>query len=344
MFRWRALGPTGPLPLAASLVCTSIRLESIHRPCVQARPPRSSPAVCATRSTHADHLDPLPNGSGHAGSRRARGVNQDKARDGSLTSAAAYFASIAEQLHSEPSEEVTLERICAQTLDVIPNASHCGITLRRRRGRLETVVASDPIVAQCDALQYELGEGPCLDAATDQAAFVVRDIASDSRWPLWGPKAAALGMHSMLAVHLTAPQSDDEDAPLGAINIYDGRIGTFNRDDLDRALIYATHAASALAAAQAISGLETAVHSRHLIGVAQGILMQRYGMSLDRSFEALRRYSSESNIKLRLIAEMVVQNRGLPTGPPPSSQPILQEAPETTHPPLRVHQDRVGTE
>src|SRR4051794_16124645 len=98
-----------------------------------------------------------------------------------LIRAASYFAALAEQLHSEPVETVTLERICMQALEVVPAAEYCGITLRRRRGRLETVVATDPLVSRCDALQYELNEGPCLEAATDHGVFLVGDTMSDVR-------------------------------------------------------------------------------------------------------------------------------------------------------------------
>jgi AmiR/NasT family two-component response regulator len=49
-----------------------------------------------------------------------------------------------------------------------------------------------------------------------------------------------------------------------------------------------------------------------MIGVAQGILMQNYGISMEQSFELLRRYSSYKNIKLREVAEHVVQAGDLP--------------------------------
>ena len=60
------------------------------------------------------------------------------------------------------------------------------------------------------------------------------------------------------------------------------------------------------------SGLRTALHSRHMIGVAQGILMQLYELNMDQSFELLRRYSSHTNTKLGEVAEYVVANRALP--------------------------------
>ena len=66
---------------------------------------------------------------------------------------------------------------------------------------------------------------------------------------------------------------------LGALNLYAGTPDAFIRDDVDVAEIYATHATNALTAARLSSGLRTALHSRHMIGVAQGILMQLYELS-----------------------------------------------------------------
>jgi AmiR/NasT family two-component response regulator len=67
-----------------------------------------------------------------------------------------------------------------------------------------------------------------------------------------------------------------------------------------------------MSAARLVSGLQTAVQSRHLIGVAQGILMNRYELTLEQSFEVLRRFSSQANIKLRDLATTVIEHRRLP--------------------------------
>jgi AmiR/NasT family two-component response regulator len=58
-----------------------------------------------------------------------------------------------------------------------------------------------------------------------------------------------------------------------------------------------------------------AVDSRKLIGQAQGILMERYDLDQDRAFEVLRRYSRDSNVKLREVAQLVVDTRQLPDTP-----------------------------
>lgn len=68
----------------------------------------------------------------------------------------------------------------------------------------------------------------------------------------------------------------------------------------------------ALAAAQTESGLREAMESRHLIGLAQGILMERFDLDQEQAFAVLRRYSQDRNIKLRSVAQHVVQERALP--------------------------------
>jgi AmiR/NasT family two-component response regulator len=55
-----------------------------------------------------------------------------------------------------------------------------------------------------------------------------------------------------------------------------------------------------------------ALDSRKLIGQAQGILMERFDLDDTHAFEVLRRYSQDSNIKLRDVAQIVVETRRLP--------------------------------
>jgi AmiR/NasT family two-component response regulator len=58
--------------------------------------------------------------------------------------------------------------------------------------------------------------------------------------------------------------------------------------------------------------LLTALDARTLIGQAQGILMERFGIDADRAFGVLRRYSQARNVKLRVVAEELVSQRSLP--------------------------------
>lgn len=218
------------------------------------------------------------------------------------------FARVSADLLAEPQEPATLKSIVDGAVDVIPACDFASISLRMKGGSVETPVSTSPIVDACDELQYSLREGPCLGAIWTGDIFVVEDIARDPRWPKWGPAAAAQGAGSIVSLRLfTSSQI------LGALNIYAGKPFAFQQEDVDVAVIFATHAATALAAAKLVTGLEVAVLTRHTIGIAQGILMSRYGITADRAFDVLRRYSSHTHTKLRDIASFVVESGHLPS-------------------------------
>jgi len=222
-------------------------------------------------------------------------------------SAAAFFARVSQDLMREQEEAPTLQRVAERAVEIVGPVDHCGISLRRRRRRVETVASTSDLARQCDLLQYELGEGPCLEAVWDESSYLCPDTRTDRRWPRWGPRVAEAGIGSVLAIRL----STDKES-LGALNLYAVEAGAFTQDDVDLALIYAAHATNAMSTARLVTGLTTAVQSRHLIGVAQGILMNHYGLGMQDAFEVLRRYSSQANVKLRDIAQVVVDAGGLP--------------------------------
>ncbi|CAA9423524.1 MAG: hypothetical protein AVDCRST_MAG35-2142, partial [uncultured Quadrisphaera sp.] len=85
-------------------------------------------------------------------------------------------------------------------------------------------------------------------------------------------------------------------------------------DDVDEqaepiADLFAAHAAIALGNARERATLNEALQSRKVIGEAIGILMERYDMNEDRAFAFLVRASSHGNVKLRDIAQELVDQR-----------------------------------
>jgi len=158
------------------------------------------------------------------------------------------------------------------------------------------------MVQKADALQYEYGEGPCLDAIWNLDTYLINDLSTESRWPRWTPAAAALGVGSVLSLKL-----DTDGGVEGGLNLYSYKPRVFGLDDVAAASIFARHASVALEDVHRVEGLRTALRSRQTIGVAQGMLMQRYKLTLDQSFEVLRRFSQNRNIKLRVLAEHLVR-------------------------------------
>ena len=219
---------------------------------------------------------------------------------------ATLFAELSEDLSSTPDGPLTFQRVVDRALEVVPGCDHCGLHLRKRRGRAESASATDEIAAEADRLQDELQDGPCVDAAFQNENFVVHDLRTDDRWPKWAERAAALGIRSSMSVRLSA-----NDTTMGALNFYGDRPGAFD-DEADIAMIFSSHAAAAMANARLVSGLRNAMDSRHTIGMAQGVLAVRYGISYERAFQVLHRYSNDHNIKLRDLAEIVLRTRELP--------------------------------
>ena len=84
----------------------------------------------------------------------------------------------------------------------MPGARWVSVTVLRG-GRLTTEAASHEEAIRADALQYELGTGPCVDAVLDDNVYPTGDIRSDGRWAEYGRRAhEAVGLHSVLAHRL----------------------------------------------------------------------------------------------------------------------------------------------
>ncbi len=187
-------------------------------------------------------------------------------------------------------------------------ADEAGITLIGAGGELASVGQSDDLVTRCDALQQELGQGPCIDAAREARHVAATDLSADRRWPVWSKYATDLGMHSILSTTMyTAGRRR-----LGSLNLYGRRPRQFDAEQMETARLFAAHATAALWSAIHEHNLENALESRTEIGQATGVLMEKYDLTSDQAFAVLQRYSQDSNTKLRQIAETVVEQRALP--------------------------------
>lgn len=246
-------------------------------------------------------------------------VNIDEAGEGVAALEAAVGLDTAEgldkllalatrQMDDATGSEDVLRVAVGWSLDVVPGCEMAGVTLRRRRGRLESVASSESAVEACDQLQYDLDEGPCLDAITDQPVIEATHVATDHRWPRWGPQVAEQhGVAGMLSVRLFS-----SDRVHGALNLYSRTTDAFDHDSIDIARLLATHVSVALKSALSDEQLQLAIDSRNVIGQAQGILMERFSLDAARAFSVLSRISQDRNIRLLEVAGHVVSQRRLP--------------------------------
>ena len=227
-----------------------------------------------------------------------------------MSDALAYaeeFADLSTQLLRERHEQPTLDRVVALAVETIESSDYCSISVRTGT-EIETPAATAEVGRQADELQYRLGEGPCLEVIWTSDTCLIDDLAAETRWPQWARPVAESGIRSVLSLRIQGPAGD----ALASLNLYSRRPRAFDDTDLALATIFARHAGVAICGARQQNHLTAAIQSRQLIGAAQGILMQRFGLDLDQSFELLRRYSQTYNVKLRQLAENLVRAGGIP--------------------------------
>jgi GAF domain-containing protein len=221
------------------------------------------------------------------------------------------FADIARQLQAERNPEKTQERVTRAAVATIGGCDHAAISIIRRRGGFETVAATDDVPVGVDAIQYDAGEGPCVDAMSRHGSYVIDDLAADERWPAFSRRAVEeTGVRSMLSFRLFV-QGDT----IGALNLYSRRRAAFDEHSVAIGTVLAAHAAIALSAArdhERAGQLEDALESNREIGMAIGVLMGCGGVTQDQAFTLLRRASQHLHRKLRDIAVEVVDTGELP--------------------------------
>lgn len=186
-------------------------------------------------------------------------------------------------------------------------ADGASVTLRRH-GRLTTVAASNQTVSDMDANQYSTGEGPCVDASVEGRWFHAESLDTETRWPAFTPRAHALGINAILSSPLLT-----KDRPVGALNIYSRTVAAFATKDQELAATFATEASAILTDAgmdvtdsQLASRLGTAKRNRHVISLAQGVIMERETIGEDLAYTRLREFSQRTNRPLRERAEDVM--------------------------------------
>jgi GAF domain-containing protein len=172
-----------------------------------------------------------------------------------------------------------------------------------------TAEAADGEWAQgLDELQFQEQEGPCLDCLREGAVMRVRDLRTDSRFPNYGPRAAA---HSGLSV-LSLPLAADG-RTVGALNLYSRTADVFDSDALATGELLVAHASLAVQAAMAFYSsrdladqLREAITSRAVIEQAKGVLLSQRQCTAEEAFAMLVSASQRSNRKLRDLAQAVV--------------------------------------
>jgi AmiR/NasT family two-component response regulator len=227
--------------------------------------------------------------------------------------AGAAFQQLDDLVLADHSLQSVLQRVADLAREVIPGRVETSVSLLTDE-RATTVSYTDQLCLDLDAVQYAVGDGPCLRAATTGKPVEIRDARTESRWPDYVPQAIERGSLSSLSVPLGGP----EGLP-AALNVYARQAAAFDETSRTLAERFASFAGIAVTymyAYQSVrdlaENLQTALASRAVIDQAKGILIERYKVTPDRAFTALATVSMRTNSKLRDLAARLVDTGELP--------------------------------
>jgi len=230
---------------------------------------------------------------------------QPKPAQPSITATA--FQSLADVVYAGDDFNAIYEAICAAATRLVTGCDHASLMLMRHGSPL-TAASSDEIAARIDRFERQIGDGPCLDAIEDDAAYVDSDLTDGSPWPeLTRRVLAETPVRGMAGFRLI-----NADGKTGALNLFSDTPGALTAQSVDQAALIVSFASVALLAAaekrDAVT-LRAGLVSNREIGKAVGLLMAFHQVDDEAAFAILRQTSQDMNLKLVEVAREIVSHQ-----------------------------------
>jgi hypothetical protein len=217
-----------------------------------------------------------------------------------------HFASLGRELIAAGSSEDALRAVTETAVRTVDGAEYASIT-QISPTELKTLAATGDVPLRADLIQYELRQGPCLDAIVEQGVLRIDDLRSDLRWPEFAQRAVdEVGVLSALSFRMFF----EDDDPATGLNLYSTKAAAFDETATTTGLLLATHGALGVAHLQhkqRANNLEQALASNRQIGIAMGILMTRHLVTSQEAFDLLRVASQHTHRKVAAVALDVVE-------------------------------------
>jgi len=228
-----------------------------------------------------------------------------------LATLADEFGQLAVSLADGADQPFTQQRLVEFAVRGIPGAEHASMTVVDGSRSPRTTAQSDDLPYQWDQLQYQYGEGPCLEAAVTNGFELVSDLRTENRWPLFARAIVdQTPVRSMLSFRLFLTEQNR-----AALNLYATQPGAFTEQSTATGSMFAAYASMAMIAVarnDTANHLTRALESNREIGVAMGILMANGKLTSQQAFDQLRTASQNLNRKLHAIAAEVAATGTLP--------------------------------
>ena len=219
-----------------------------------------------------------------------------------LAALAEQFGQLAMSLADQTDQPLIQQRLIEFAVRGVPGAEHASLTQVSGANPPQTTAQTDELPYLWDQLQYEQGEGPCLEAIAKNGVVLARDLRTDNRWPRFARAIVDYTppAFSMLSFRLFLTEDNR-----ASLNLYATRAGAFTDQSTATGSMFAAYSSMALLAAarhDQANHLTRALETNREIGVAMGILMAGNKLTQQQAFDRLRTASQNLNRKLHAIA------------------------------------------
>ena len=218
------------------------------------------------------------------------------------------FAKLQGLLLTESKAGSAVEALAEAVKKSVSGSLGAGVSLLDVQGRKKSTGYTDDIVARADALQYELGQGPCLTAWAAASTEQIDDVRTESRWTEWCAAVSGLPLRSTLSTALI-----HDGTAIGALKVYSPLPNAFSDQDRKQLALLAAPAAALLGNAQPDQTpaelsrtLKNALLSRDSIHTARGILMERWQTGADEAMRSMLNAALQSKTDLFTVAAGVI--------------------------------------
>lgn len=215
------------------------------------------------------------------------------------------FQGLAQLIYSGSSFEEIYQHLVETAPRVVSGCDHASLMLAREDG-YETAAASDDVARHIDALEREVGEGPCVDAIDEEAGQLDPDITRHSSWPRLAERVLAeTPVRGMAGYRIVL-----EGKKVGALDLFSDTPGAFEKGGDEGAVLsaFASVALMSVSNRERADSLRRGLESNREVGKAIGLLMAAHRMGSDEAFEVLRKASNDMNMKLTEVAREVIDN------------------------------------
>ena len=208
--------------------------------------------------------------------------------------------------------ELETRRLCDVCAEVT-GMSGAGIMLMSGDVPRGSVCTTDDASAVIEQLQYDLGEGPCVDAYRRDRPVLEPDLAEPAtpRWVAFSGPAIDAGVRAIFGFPLQVGA-----VRLGALNLYCDRPGPLTDEQHADALVVSDIAAQALLVMQAnappgqiAAELEANADFQYVVHQASGMVAAQLDVSVGQALIRLRAYAFGNDRPLTEVAQDVVARK-----------------------------------